>query len=78
MVDPDAHVAALVAGSQDVHAALRRLDPTQTRVLRMIYFERRTQAQVAAELQLPARTVAATTASGMQALAVLVLGAQLD
>ena len=65
-------VEAQVSGrawSQDVRGAVRRLDPTQGRIIAMIYFERRTQHEVAAELKLSRRKVANAVATALQALA---------
>lgn len=73
MPDHDADRAGLVTLSQDVRAALKRLDPTQSRVLRLVYFERRTSAEVASELGLAPTAVARALAGGMQALALAVL-----
>ncbi|MGI8678016.1 MAG: sigma factor-like helix-turn-helix DNA-binding protein [Jatrophihabitans sp.] len=73
MAETEPYFAGLVSWSQDVRAALRRLDPTQSRIIQMIYFERRTPEQVATELALPKRTVTRSMAAGLQALAVLVL-----
>lgn len=78
MVDFDARVAGLVSWSEDVRAALRRLDPAQSRVLKMIYFERRTHAQVARELDVSPRAVSKTLAAGMQALGLAMLAAPVD
>ncbi len=69
----DVHKGPLEAWSEDVRAALRRLDPTQRKVIQLIYFERRTQKQVAEELALPRRAVARAVAGGMQALAMVML-----
>lgn len=41
----------------------------QSRVIRMVYFERQTQKQVAERLALPVTTISRAVATGMQALA---------
>lgn len=71
-------LAGLTAWSQDVRAAVRRLEPNERRVIQLVYFERRTQQQVAEELSLPRRTVARALATGMQALALLILAPATD
>lgn len=76
MPDASGPATGLVAAwAHDVGRALRRLDPTQSRVLRLVYFERRTRDQVADELKLSPAAVGAALAAGMQALALAVLAA---
>ncbi|MEO8749397.1 MAG: sigma factor-like helix-turn-helix DNA-binding protein [Allobranchiibius sp.] len=77
-VDSDSHFASLLSWSQDVRAAMRRMDPTQSRVMQMVYFERRTQDEIAEELKMTPRTVATAMSTGLQALALVMLSAQTD
>ncbi|MEO9140299.1 MAG: sigma factor-like helix-turn-helix DNA-binding protein [Jatrophihabitans sp.] len=76
--DSDTHFAGLLSWSQDVRIAMRRMDPIQSRVMQMVYFERRSYAEVASELKMTRRTVAATMATGLQTLAIVMLSAQPD
>ncbi|WP_375493722.1 sigma factor-like helix-turn-helix DNA-binding protein [uncultured Jatrophihabitans sp.] len=69
----DGHAAALVAWSADVRAALRRLEPTQRSLVQLVYFERRTQRQAAAELDMAPRAASRSLANAMQTLALIML-----
>lgn len=62
----------MLAWSQDVRAALRRLDPLQRRVVQLIYFERRTEQQTADELEMSKPAVSHSLAAAMQALALVI------
>lgn len=59
----------------DVRSALAGMDGTQSRVIRMVYFERQTQQQVAQRLALPVPAISHMLALGMQALARLMSSA---
>ncbi len=69
--------AAAMSWSVDTRSALQRLDPTQSRVLQLLYFDRFSYQQVAEELSIARVAVSRQAASGMQALAALV-GATAD
>lgn len=76
--DNDSHFAGVLSWSQDVRAAMRRMDPVQSRVMQMVYFERRTHDEVATELKMTRRTVATAMATGLQTLALVMLSANPD
>lgn len=62
----------------ELRAALARLDPTQRMLLHMVYFEHRSQRDVARRLSLSTATIAHQVALGMQALAALIVGPTRD
>jgi DNA-directed RNA polymerase specialized sigma24 family protein len=67
------HRATSVPWSAETAGLLRRLDPSQSRVLTMIYFDRFSEQEVAERLSVPRLAVARTASAGLQALASLML-----
>src|SRR5439155_14765908 len=60
--------ADAVRSRDSVRAALREISPDQRQVLEMMYFEGKTQSQVAQELDIPLGTVKGRTLLGMRRL----------
>ena len=69
------HVGGDEPWALDVQSALEDMDVTQSRVVRMVYFERQTLRQVADRLSLSLPDVARSLATGMQTLAARLAGA---
>lgn len=65
--------AAAVGSRERVRSALLEIPPEQRQVLEMMYFEAKTQSQVAQELGLPLGTVKGRTLLGMRRLRSLLL-----
>jgi len=71
--DSVAHEVDLIRERERVRAALEDLPPDQRRVLEMMYFEGKTQSNVAEELELPLGTVKSRTLLGMRRLRSMLL-----
>jgi RNA polymerase sigma-70 factor, ECF subfamily len=66
--------ADLAESREAVRAALQEIPPEQRRVLELMYFEGKTQAQIADEFQVPLGTVKSRTLLGMRRLRGILIG----